>query len=113
MEQSTGSLNTSADLERALARANEMLADIGHAGPAAAQRFDDLLRQIATYHEALPRVHQTPFVDQLTALDDHLKAYGRRWPDPEMTANLDPWSPLLGGDVNPGRPARKPGAQRA
>lgn len=104
MEPSFAPLRTPADLERALAEARRMLDGLETGGPAHARRFDALLKRIAEYRNTEPR--RSGDLERISALDSHLKAFGRRWAGGGQSDQPHPWSPLLGGDVGPRRPTR-------
>jgi hypothetical protein len=106
MEQRTGPLRTPADLERALAEARQMLDGLEQAGPAAAKRFDELLKRISEYRGPDPPTPQSPEHQERQNLDDHLKAFGRRWGDGQARDPSDHWRSMLGGDLSPKRPTR-------
>jgi hypothetical protein len=72
------------------------------AGPEATKRFSELLRAISEYRGDTPR--PSPEDAKRHALDDQLKAFGRRWREGQTERRpSDHWSSMVGGDVNPRR----------
>ena len=68
------------DLEAALQRAVELMAEPPEPGTAEHQEFLALLREIEANHERLQaEANEGPLARERAALADHLKAYGRRF----------------------------------
>ena len=105
MPHRAGPLRTPADLEQALAEAKQLLPGVEKADPAAAKRFEELLRLISEYRgsDAPP---QGPEHAKAQALDGHLKDFGRRWRPETKDERPHHWSFMFGGDLNPKRTSR-------
>ena len=92
-------LQTPEEFDSAIEEARQRLEGLPTAQPADAERFEELLRRIVDYHDHLPPSERRLREARVQAFEDHLSAYGRRWPS--SPASRDHWAPLLGGDVHP------------
>lgn len=98
----TSPLHSDVELGHALSAAEQMLEDLKNAGGADDASFNLLLNQIADYHDAQPPAQQRANLDRLEGIDRELRAFGRRWHKQDDQGEQHHWSPLLGGDVDPG-----------
>jgi hypothetical protein len=92
-------LRTPEDFASALEEARQRLEGLPTAKPADAEHFDELLRRIADYHDRQPSSEKRLQEDRVRAFEDHLRAYGLRWPRSEA-GTPDHWAPMVGGDLH-------------
>jgi hypothetical protein len=94
-------LRTEAEFEHALSEVERLLEE-PHAPETVEDRwFNRLLTRIADYHDDQPPERRIENLDRLQDLDGQLKAFGKRWPDPDHPDGPGHWSPMLGGDLDP------------
>ena len=94
-------LNTSDDFELAVETAQQLAERLASADVSEAEKLDHLLSRIAEYQQSQPPTVQAVNREKLSALDEHLRAFGRRWPNVGEGQD-EHWSPMLGGDPDHG-----------
>lgn len=95
-------LRTEAEFEHALSEIERLLEE-PHAPETLEDRwFNRLLTRIADYHDELPAARRDANLERLQELEGQLRAFGKRWPHPDHPEGPGHWSPMLGGDLDPG-----------
>ena len=93
-------LRNQAEFEHALSEVERLLEE-PHPATIEDRWFNRLLVVIADYHDDQPPERQDANLDRLKDLEGQLKAFGKRWPDPDNPEGSGHWSPMLGGDLDP------------